>query len=68
MGRFFGDYSLFQYEQWEKPNSLSQLNNIMDHITHPEVELGKLIDGYAKEAKDKLMEILQFLKKQWPAT
>lgn len=68
MGRSFGNYSSFHYEQWHKPNSLSQPNSIMDHITHPEVELGKLIDDYAREAKDKLMEILQYLKKQWPTT
>lgn len=68
MGRSFGDYSSFHYEQWRKPNSFSQPNNKMDNITHPEVELGKLIDDYAKEAKNKLMEILQSFKKQWPAT
>jgi hypothetical protein len=40
----------------------------MDHITHPEVELGKLIDNYAREAEDKLMDILEYLKTQWLVT
>jgi hypothetical protein len=68
MGRSFGNYSSFHYEQWDKPKFLSQPKSIMDHITCPEIELGKLIDDYAREAKDELMAILQFLKKQWPAT
>lgn len=66
MGRSFGGYSSFYYEQWEKPTSLQQPNNIMANITHPRVELGKIIDEYEKEAAEKLMEILEFMKERSP--
>ena len=55
-------------KQGELPKVLSKPNNIMDHITHPKVEIGKLIDSYAREAEEKLKEILQSLEKQWPST
>lgn len=66
MGRFFGNYSLFHYEQWGKPNSLSKSNNILDNITHPDIKLGKIIDNYSEEAANKLIEILQSMTKKWP--
>jgi hypothetical protein len=68
MGRSFGNYSLFHYEQWEKPMSSQKSNNILDNITHPEINLGKLIDEYSEEATNKLIEILQSMKNRWPIT
>ncbi len=58
MGRNFGGYSSFTYEQWQRNGGTS----------HPTVNLGELIDKYAEEAKEKLLEILQSLKQQWPNT
>lgn len=66
MGRSFGNYSLFHYEQWEKPVSPLKSNNDLDNITHPEIKLGDLIDDYSEEATNKLIEILQSMTKQWP--
>ena len=43
-------------------------NNILDNITHSEINLGKLIDEYSEEATNKLIEILKSMKKQWPIT
>ncbi len=68
MGRSFGNYSSFHYEQWNRPMSSPTSDNILDNITHPEIKLGKLIDDYSEEATNKLVEILQSMKKQWPIT
>ncbi len=68
MGRSFGNYSSFHYEQWQRPMSSPKSNNILDNVTHPEIKLGKLIDEYSEEARSKLVEILQSMKKQWPIT
>jgi len=68
MGRSFGDYSSFYYEQWEKPKSSTKSKNPLENITHPEIKLGKIIDEYSEEASNKLKEILQSMKKQWPVT
>lgn len=71
MGRFFGNYSSFHWEQWEKPISTPDAKTARDpvrNISHPEIELGKLIDEYSKEATTKLEEILQSMQKQWPTT
>ena len=68
MGRSFGNYSSFHYEQWEKPMSSPKSNNILENISHQEIKLGKLIDEYSNEATNKLVEILQSMKKQWPIT
>lgn len=55
MGRGFGGYSQFTYEQWEAP----------DNVTQPRVMLGALIDEYAKEAEGQLVKVLQSMKQQW---
>jgi hypothetical protein len=68
MGRHFGNYSLFHWEQWEKPKFLSKSDKIFENITHPEIKLGKLIDEYSAEATNELVEILCSMKKQWPIT
>lgn len=68
MGRSFGDYSSFHYEQWEKPASPTKSKNPLENISHPEIELGKLIDEYSGEAAHKVIEILDSMKKQWPIT
>lgn len=39
MGRRFGDYSRLTYEKWES----------LDSLSHPEVDLGKLLDEYELE-------------------
>ena len=67
MARGFGNYSSFYYEQWEKPMASPKSNNSLDNITHPKINLGKLIDEYSEEATNKLVEILQSMKEQWPA-
>lgn len=56
MGRMFGNYDSFKYEQWEQGVGR----------THPEVELGGLIDAYAIEAEAKLLEILEAMRERWP--
>ncbi|MGB8684339.1 MAG: hypothetical protein WCD12_15740 [Candidatus Binatus sp.] len=58
MGRRFGGYPAITYEQWQAQKG----------ITHPTVKLDALIDGYAKEAAAKLLEVLQSMKEQWPAS
>lgn len=68
MGRSFGNYSSFHYEQWEKPMSTPKSNNIFGNIKHPEIKFGKLIDEYSEEATNKLIKILQSMKKRWPIT
>lgn len=56
MGRHFGGYPAITYEQWEAQGGIS----------HPTVKLDALIDGYAKEAEAKLVEVLQAMNQQWP--
>lgn len=56
MGRGFGGYSSITYEQWQAQGG----------TTHPEVNLGELIDNYAIEAEPKLEEILESMREQWP--
>ena len=56
MGRSFGDYSAVTYEQWQSGG----------RISHPEVDLGALIDSYAIEAESQLAAVLQFMRQQWP--
>ena len=68
MGPSFGNYSLFHYEQWEKPMTSSKSEYILNNITHPEIKLGTIVDDYSEEAANKLREILQSMKKQWPIT
>ena len=68
MGRSFGDYSSFHYEQWEMPASTKKENNPLENVSHPEIELGNLIDEYSGEATNKLIDILDSMKKQWPIT
>jgi|LGVE01.1.fsa_nt_gb hypothetical protein len=68
MGRSFGNLTTFHYERWEKTIPSSNPGNILENITHPEIELGKLIDEYSKEATNKLVEILHSMKELWPIT
>ena len=56
MGRRFGGYPAITYEQWQAQGGIS----------HQRVKLDALIDGYAKEAAAKLVEVLQSMKEQWP--
>jgi hypothetical protein len=56
MGRRFGGYPTITYEKWQAQGGIS----------HPTVKLDSLIDGYAKEADAKLVEVLQSMKQQWP--
>jgi len=56
LGRNFGGYSLISYEQWIKGGTQQFVK----------VELGKLIDNYAIDAKIALVEIFDFFEKQWP--
>jgi hypothetical protein len=48
-------YKRLKFEQWQSPNL----------ITHPEVDLGRKIDGYALEASGKLEIILDTMKLKW---
>jgi hypothetical protein len=56
MGRQFGGYSGFTYEQWQSGGGISNRT----------VQLGALIDGYADEAQVQLAAVLQSMKQQWP--
>jgi len=58
IGRRFGGYPAITYEQWDAKGGIS----------HPTVNLDALIDGYAKEAETKLVEVLQSMKEQWPSS
>lgn len=66
MGRNFGDYSLLHYEKWEKKKSKRSSKNPLENISHPQVELGKLIDAYEIEASDIMKKILKFMEREWP--
>ncbi|MEW6419730.1 MAG: hypothetical protein AB1480_16710 [Nitrospirota bacterium] len=68
MGRNFGDYSLLTYEKWEKPKAKSSSSSPLDNISHPQVELGSLIDAYEKEAAEILHKILRYMETEWPNT
>jgi hypothetical protein len=56
MGRKFGGYSAFTYEQWQSSVGISNQT----------VRLGALIDSYADEAEMQLATVLQSMKQQWP--
>lgn len=56
MGRRFGGYSAFTYEQWSS----------RDGRSNQTVQLGALIDSYADEAEVQLATVLQSMKEQWP--
>jgi hypothetical protein len=56
MGRRFGGYDSFTYEQWEQGVG----------TTHPRKNLGALLDGYATEAEAKLTQILVTMRSRWP--
>ena len=56
MGRMFGGYDTFTYEQWEQGGG----------TTHPKVKLGALFDSYAVEAESALSKILGFMRARWP--
>ncbi|MFT3741457.1 MAG: hypothetical protein QM752_02090 [Gammaproteobacteria bacterium] len=57
MGRSFGDYSLFRYEQW---------NNEKKETVHLNVPLKVLIGNYEVEASGYLEEIYEAMKDKWP--
>jgi hypothetical protein len=56
MGRNFGGYDEFTYEQWQPGGG----------ITHPRVGLGVLMDEYAAEATERLAEAFSAMKRRWP--
>jgi len=68
MRRNFGDYSLLTYEKWEKPKAKISSGSPLDNISHPQVELGSLIDAYEKEAAEILHRILRYMESEWPNT
>ena len=68
MGRSFGGYSLLTYEKWEKPKSKSPSSSPLENISHPQVDLGNLMDAYEKEATEIIHKILEFMEKEWPNT
>jgi len=55
LGRGFGDYDSFTYEQWQSP----------DQISHPSIELGRLITEYEAEASEVLNIIFKHMKEAW---
>lgn len=63
MSRQFGKYSAITYEQWQNDGIKSL--SIMEKISHPNVNLGKLIDNYAEEAAIELTLVLESMEKQW---
>jgi len=56
MGRMFGCYDSFKYEQWAQGTG----------TTHPEVNLGVMFDAHAREAEALLSKILAVMRKRWP--
>jgi hypothetical protein len=56
MGRKFGGYDSFKYEQWEQGAG----------ITHPQEKLGLLLDDHAAEAEATLSKILATMRSKWP--
>ncbi|MBW2609691.1 MAG: hypothetical protein JRC68_05025 [Deltaproteobacteria bacterium] len=68
MGRNFGGYSSLTYERWKKSKSKGPSSSSLGNISHPQVELGNLIDSYEKEAAEKMAEILKFMEREWPNT
>lgn len=55
MGRGFGDYSEFSYEEWKYP----------DKTSHPRVNLSELIQAYEHEAEEELNCIYQHMRKKF---
>lgn len=58
MGRQEKTYREVTYELWDGGAQT---------VSHPRVELGKLIDAYEAEAADHLEVVLAHLRRQWPA-
>lgn len=56
MGRMFGGYDSFEYEQWEQGTG----------TTYPQGKLGALLDEYAVEAEVKLADVLSAMRTRWP--
>lgn len=56
MSRDFGNYSKFTYEKWESP----------DKISHPRVELLKLIAAYECEVTEVLKLTHKHMRNKWP--
>jgi hypothetical protein len=40
----------------------------LESISHPQVELGNLMDAYEKEAAEIMREILKYMEGKWPNT
>ena len=68
MGRDLGRYQLLTYEKWEKPKSKKTSRSPLESISHPQVELGNLMDAYEKEAAEIMIEILKYMESKWPNT
>lgn len=68
MRRDFGGYSLLTYEKWEKPKSTGPSVSPFANISHPEVELGNLMDEYEIEVCEILYKIYNFMESEWPST
>lgn len=58
MGRQEKTYSELTYELW---------NGGAQTVSHPRVDLGKMIDAYEAEAADHLEVVLAHLRREWPA-
>ncbi len=58
MGRQEKTYSELTYELWDG-GALT--------VSHPRVDLGKMIDAYEAEAADHLEAVLAHLRREWPA-
>ncbi|WP_139350186.1 hypothetical protein [Rhodanobacter sp. C03] len=56
VGRTFGNYETFTYEQWQQGEGRS----------HPRIHLGKLFDKQAEAAEAQLAKILSAMKRRWP--
>lgn len=65
MGRQFCEYSSLTYEKWEKPKYAGSSSSLLANISHPKVDLGKMIDSYEKEATDIMTKILKFMESEW---
>lgn len=58
MGRQEKTYNELTYELWDGG---------AEKVSHPRVDLGKMIDAYEAEAVDHLEAILAHLRQEWPA-
>ena len=59
---------MLTYEKWEEPKSKSPTSSPLENISHPQVELGNLMDAYEKEATEIIHKILKFMESEWPNT